>query len=55
MITRTNPASTAGTLAAAFLFLWAAYGLAQQDSELVRQCQARGAAIAECQLRIRGR
>lgn len=55
MITRTNPASLAGTLAAAFLFFWAAYGLAQKDSELMRQCQARGAATAECQLRIRGR
>lgn len=52
---RTTPYAWAGTIAAAALFLWAAYGLTQQDARLLRSCQAAGAPVEECRLRIAGR
>lgn len=52
---RRDLASCAATCATAFLFLWAAYGLAQQSDDVMRRCPAAGASKAECQLRIYGR
>jgi hypothetical protein len=51
----TRTSGRVGTLAAVALFVWAAYGLAQQESEQFQRCLARGATAAECQLRVRGR
>jgi hypothetical protein len=55
MNTPTRTAGHVGTMAALALFVWAAYGLAQQESEQFQRCLARGATAAECQLRVRGR